>query len=172
MSDTIRLVIEGIDNVDAMQLREALEEKGAAAEFSERPFRPLGLGQHGAADLINLAIELATITIPAVSAGVALWLTRRQTKVTEGNVVFAVEGDKMVYQRFGASEVSQSSDPEQISAALHQRLAPASKHARAAKGRKGKEAEATATARRAPQGRSARNPRQAKTPTDAPSEEG
>jgi len=174
MSDTVRLMIEGVDNVDAMELREALEEQGTGdIEFSEEPYRPLGLSQHGAADLIRLAFDVATVAIPAVSAGVALWLTRRKTKLSDGNVVFVVEGEKIVYRSFGASEVSQSSDPEQISAALRQRLAPPEKSAGAAKGGnknagaakagKTKKAKAATTAGEPPKGAKAVKPkRQAK----------
>ena len=128
MSDAVRLVIEGVDNVGAMELREALDEAGVTSiEITEVPHRPLGAGRHGAQDTLQLILQLAAITVPAVTTTIALWLTRRKKTVTKGGFVFVAEGDNVSLARFGEAEVTQSSDPAQIAAALQQRLAPSGK---------------------------------------------
>jgi len=123
MSDTIKLVIEGVDKVDALELREALEDSGATnVQVAEEPHKPLAAGQHGTPDMVQLVLDFAGIAVPVVSTAVALWLTRSNKKTKGQGVVFVAEGDNVTYARFDASEVSQSSDPKQIAAALTQRF--------------------------------------------------
>lgn len=126
MSKGLNFTIRGIDRVDAMALEELLAEHASEATHSESPNHELSKGRLGSPDLLNFAIQIAPIAIPALVTVVTLWLTRKKKEKDSGGTILEIDGDKIRYMKFTDSEVTKSNDPDAIKAALTAKLEEAS----------------------------------------------